>query len=226
MAGAFGGSSNRYCAGDSSSCLPFSQPENGSQEGRAKDGYDVRRCGLNRSGIVTIDGAVVKRVFPWSGRLLKRGADTVAELIRKGMPNRATSSVAAATETKCNGRANCLRRPPRSRMPKLLRQVARMSSQCSPQNSLIHIRRQRQRQLLPTLPGSRSNVIRSSLATQDRRPPMSSPQAGTNRNGLTEPKVGPGHHMSDPSWLWSLKVFPSARTPLPSGSIARSNSPH
>jgi hypothetical protein len=43
---------------------------------------------------------VVKLVFSWSGRLLKRGTDTVAELIRKGMPNHATSSVAPTTETK------------------------------------------------------------------------------------------------------------------------------
>ncbi len=57
MAGAFGGSSNRYCAGDCSSFLHFSRPENGSREGRAKDGYDVRRCGLNRSGIAGINGA-------------------------------------------------------------------------------------------------------------------------------------------------------------------------
>lgn len=39
-------------------------------------------------------------LFPWSRRLLKRGADAVADLIRNGVPNRATSSVAAATETK------------------------------------------------------------------------------------------------------------------------------
>lgn len=44
--------------------------------------------------------AAVKRVFSWSGRLLKRGNDTVAELIRKGMPKRAPSSDVQATETK------------------------------------------------------------------------------------------------------------------------------
>jgi hypothetical protein len=38
--------------------------------------------------------------FLWSRRFLKRGAETVAELIRKGMANRATSSVAPTTETK------------------------------------------------------------------------------------------------------------------------------
>ena len=38
--------------------------------------------------------------FLWSRRFLKRGAETVAELIRKGMPNHATSSVAPTTETK------------------------------------------------------------------------------------------------------------------------------
>jgi hypothetical protein len=43
---------------------------------------------------------VERRVFPWSGPLLKRGADAVAGLIRKGMPNRATSSVAPAIETR------------------------------------------------------------------------------------------------------------------------------
>lgn len=43
---------------------------------------------------------MVKLVFSWSGRLLKRCAGAVAELIRKGMPNRAPSSVAAAAETK------------------------------------------------------------------------------------------------------------------------------
>lgn len=43
---------------------------------------------------------VETRLFPWSRRLLKRCADAVAELIRKGVPNRATSSVTAATETK------------------------------------------------------------------------------------------------------------------------------
>jgi hypothetical protein len=41
---------------------------------------------------------VETHLFPWSRRLLKRGAEVVAELIRKGVPNRATSSVAAATE--------------------------------------------------------------------------------------------------------------------------------
>jgi hypothetical protein len=40
------------------------------------------------------------RPFPWSRQLLKRGADAVAELIRKGTPNRAPSNVALATETK------------------------------------------------------------------------------------------------------------------------------
>jgi hypothetical protein len=49
---------------------------------------------------------VEARLFPWSRRLLKRCADAVAELIRKGVPNRAASSVAAATETKSE-------RPPR-----------------------------------------------------------------------------------------------------------------
>jgi hypothetical protein len=44
--------------------------------------------------------AAVKRVFSWSGRLLKRGNDTVAELIRKGMPKRAPSSDVQPTETK------------------------------------------------------------------------------------------------------------------------------
>ena len=39
-------------------------------------------------------------IFPWSRWLLKRCAGAVAELIRKGMPNRAPSSVAAAAETK------------------------------------------------------------------------------------------------------------------------------
>ena len=43
---------------------------------------------------------VVTLIFPWSGWLLKRCAGAVAELIRKGMPNRAPSSVAAAAETK------------------------------------------------------------------------------------------------------------------------------
>jgi len=43
---------------------------------------------------------MVKLVFSWSGQLLKRGTDRVAELIRKGVPNRATSSAATATETK------------------------------------------------------------------------------------------------------------------------------
>jgi hypothetical protein len=38
--------------------------------------------------------------FLWSRRFLKRGAETVAELIRKGMPNHATSSVAPTTEAK------------------------------------------------------------------------------------------------------------------------------
>jgi len=38
--------------------------------------------------------------FLWSRRFLKRGAETVADLIRKGMPNHATSSVAPTTETK------------------------------------------------------------------------------------------------------------------------------
>jgi len=38
--------------------------------------------------------------FLWSRRFLKRGAETVAELIRKGVPNHATSSVAPTTETK------------------------------------------------------------------------------------------------------------------------------
>jgi hypothetical protein len=42
---------------------------------------------------------VVTRVFSWSGQLLKLCWDAVAKLIRKGTPNRATSSVAAATET-------------------------------------------------------------------------------------------------------------------------------
>jgi hypothetical protein len=44
--------------------------------------------------------AVVKRVFSRSARLLKRSTDAVADLIRKGMPNRAPSSVAPAMETK------------------------------------------------------------------------------------------------------------------------------
>jgi len=44
-------------------------------------------------------------IFPWSRWLLKRCADAVAELIRKGTPKHATSSVARATETK-------LQRPP------------------------------------------------------------------------------------------------------------------
>ena len=61
-----------------------------------------------------------------------------------------------------------------------------MSSHPSSHNSLILIRRPRQRQLLRALPRSRSNVTRSSLAKQDRRPPMSSPQAGMNRNGLID----------------------------------------
>lgn len=39
-------------------------------------------------------------IFPWSRWLLKRCAGAVAELIRKGMPNRAPSSVAAEAETK------------------------------------------------------------------------------------------------------------------------------
>jgi hypothetical protein len=43
---------------------------------------------------------VVKLVFSGSGRLLKRGTHTVAKLIRKGMPNHATSSVAAVSEAK------------------------------------------------------------------------------------------------------------------------------
>ena len=38
--------------------------------------------------------------FLWSRRFLKRGAETVAELIWKGMPNHATSSVAPTTEAK------------------------------------------------------------------------------------------------------------------------------
>jgi hypothetical protein len=49
---------------------------------------------------------VETRLFPWSRRLLKRCADAVAELIRKGVPNRATSSFAPATATK-------LQRPPK-----------------------------------------------------------------------------------------------------------------
>jgi hypothetical protein len=43
--------------------------------------------------------AVVKRVFSWSGRLFKRGTDAVADLIRKGITNRAPSSAAPATES-------------------------------------------------------------------------------------------------------------------------------
>jgi hypothetical protein len=45
-------------------------------------------------------GRVGMSLFPWSRRLLKRGTDRVAELIRKGMPSHATSGVAQATETK------------------------------------------------------------------------------------------------------------------------------
>ncbi len=41
---------------------------------------------------------VETRLFPWSRRLVRRCFDSVAELIRKAVPNRATSSVAAATE--------------------------------------------------------------------------------------------------------------------------------
>jgi len=74
-----------------------------------------------------------------------------------------------------------------------------MSSQRSPQNSRIHIRRQRQRQLLPSLPGSRSNVTRSSLEKQDRRPPTSCPQAGMNRNGLTDRMWFPATHIQSNS---------------------------
>jgi hypothetical protein len=48
---------------------------------------------------------VVTRPFPWSWQLLKRGADAVADLIRKGMPKRATSSDVPETGTK-------LQRPP------------------------------------------------------------------------------------------------------------------
>ena len=44
--------------------------------------------------------AVVKFVFSWSGRVLKRGTDSVTELIRKGLPNHATSSAAPTTQTK------------------------------------------------------------------------------------------------------------------------------
>jgi hypothetical protein len=40
------------------------------------------------------------RLFPWSRRLLKRGANVVAELIQKGTPSRTTDSVAPATEMK------------------------------------------------------------------------------------------------------------------------------
>jgi hypothetical protein len=43
---------------------------------------------------------VETRLFTWSRQLLKRGADAVAELIRKGTPNRTPTSVAPATETK------------------------------------------------------------------------------------------------------------------------------
>jgi hypothetical protein len=39
-------------------------------------------------------------LFPWSRRLLKRGTDRVAKLIRKAAPNHTASGVAQATETK------------------------------------------------------------------------------------------------------------------------------
>ena len=186
MAGAFGGSSNRSCAGDCSSCLPFSRPENGSLEGRAKERLRRQEMWSESFRDSGHKWRVETLIFPWSRWLLKRCAGAVAELIRKGMPNRAPSSVAAAAETKSERSRRLVpvtaadphtEAAPR-RAPNVLPIVAAVQPDA---HSLAVTTTAPQAR-----PRSRSNVIRSSLATQDRRPPMSSPQAGTNRNGLTE----------------------------------------